>query len=50
MTWDPGNSTLDLKRDIARWRKDLAMFSANSAPAETIREWINIVEGLISPL
>jgi hypothetical protein len=50
--WDPRNSNDDLRRDIERWRKDLARWEAeglvNSKPAEAIRGWIDTVEKIIA--
>ena len=54
MVWDLGNSNDYIRRDIARWRQDLAMWAAagmgNSSPAVTIRVWIAEAEWMIKPL
>ena len=54
MVWDLGNSYDHIRRDIARWRQDLAMWAAagmgNSSPAVTIRVWIAEAEWMIKPL
>jgi hypothetical protein len=52
--WDPRNSDADLRRDIERWREDLAKWEAaglvDSGPANTIRGWIAEVEKIIAGL
>lgn len=50
--WDPSNSDAALRRDVERWRKDLAGWQAagliHTEPAETIKGWIASVEQLLA--
>jgi hypothetical protein len=52
MAWDTGDSNADLRRDIERWEKDLAMLEAEglggTSAADTIRAWIAEARDLIA--
>jgi hypothetical protein len=52
MAWDTGDSNADLRRDIERWEKDLAMLEAEglggSSAADRIRAWIAEARDLIA--
>jgi hypothetical protein len=52
MAWDTGDANADLRRDIERWEKDLAILEAEglggSSAADTIRAWIAEARDLIA--